>query len=63
MARLISANPELLVSILSRKVGEVMKTRGLMLFERRETGMKPKTDADDRYRNYPVVDEDNRFWV
>lgn len=54
--------PELLVSILSRKVGEVMKTRGLMLFERRETVDEAKKQMlMTRYRNYPVVDEDNRF--
>lgn len=58
----IARAPEILSKILSSKVAGVMKTRNLVLFERSETVDEAKKQMlATRFRNYPVVDEDNRL--
>jgi len=57
-----SKTPEILAGILARKVAGVMKTRDLVLFERLETVDEAKKQMlMTRFRNYPVVDEENRL--
>ncbi|ADI01872.1 MAG TPA: putative manganese-dependent inorganic diphosphatase [Syntrophothermus lipocalidus] len=51
-----------LSSVLSTKVSEIMKTQNLVLFEKSETVEEAKKQMlATRYRNYPVVDEENRL--
>ncbi len=51
-----------LASILSTRVGEIMRTQNLVLFEKTETVEEAKKQMlATRFRNYPVVDEDNRL--
>ncbi|HHW62174.1 MAG TPA: putative manganese-dependent inorganic diphosphatase [Syntrophomonadaceae bacterium] len=58
----IEKSPEVLRGILDKKVADIMKTRGLVLFEKDEpVDEARKQMLSTRYRNYPVVDEDNRF--
>lgn len=61
-ARDIERSPEILRSILSRKVTEVMMTRDMVLFEKDEPVEEARKHMlSTRYRNYPVVDEMNHF--
>lgn len=61
-ARDIDRSPEILRGILSQKVTEVMMTRDLVLFEKDEpVDEARKHMLSTRYRNYPVVDEQNHF--
>lgn len=58
----IDKSPEILRSILDNKVSDIMKTRELVLFEKDEAVDEAKKQMlSTRYRNYPVVDEENRF--
>lgn len=58
----IDKAPEILGKILNLKVEEIMKTRGLTLFEKDEPVEEVRKHMlSTRFRNYPVVDHDNRF--
>lgn len=58
----IENSPEILREILSQKVADIMKTRNLVLFERHEAVEDARKQMlSSRFRNYPVVDEDNRY--
>lgn len=60
--RAIDRSPEILRDILDQKVADIMKTRNLVLFEKDETADEAKKNMlATRFRNYPVVDEQNRF--
>ncbi len=60
--RNMDKTPEILGDILNLKVVDIMKTRGLTLFEKDETVDEiRKSMLATRFRNYPVVDHDNRF--
>lgn len=55
-------SPQLLRGILDRRVADIMKTRDLVLFEKDEPIDEVRNQMlTSRYRNYPVVDEKNRF--
>lgn len=48
--------------ILSTRVAEIMKQDNLVILEAHETVQEAKTQMlRTRYRNYPVIDEDNRY--
>jgi len=48
--------------LLDKKVTDIMKTRDLILFEKDEAAEEArKLMLSTRFRNYPVVDEENRF--
>lgn len=58
----INKTPEKLRNILDRKANNLMKTRDLMLFEKDEPVEEARKHMlSTRYRNYPVVDHDNRY--
>ncbi|MEA1960222.1 MAG: putative manganese-dependent inorganic diphosphatase [Bacillota bacterium] len=58
----IEKSPEILREILDHRVADIMKTRGLVLFEKDEAVDEvQKQMLTTRFRNYPVVDEENRF--
>ena len=58
----IDKSPEILRRILDQRVSDLMKTRGLVLFERDEAVDEARKHMlSTRFRNYPVVDEENRF--
>ncbi|WP_243140250.1 putative manganese-dependent inorganic diphosphatase [Candidatus Syntrophocurvum alkaliphilum] len=58
----IEKAPEILKNTLNQKVANIMKTRDLILFEKHETVEEAKKQMlSTRFRNYPVVNEDNRF--
>lgn len=58
----IDKSPEILGKILNLKVEEIMKTRGLTLFEKDESIEEVRKHMlSTRFRNYPVVDHENRF--
>ncbi|MEN6327639.1 MAG: putative manganese-dependent inorganic diphosphatase, partial [Syntrophomonas sp.] len=60
--REIEKSPEILRNILDQRVANIMKTRNLVLFEKDETADEAKKNMlSTRFRNYPVVDEENRF--
>lgn len=60
--RAIDRSPEIIRGILDQKVADIMKTRDLVLFEKEETADEAKKNMlSTRFRNYPVVDEQNRF--
>ncbi|MGI5921346.1 MAG: putative manganese-dependent inorganic diphosphatase [Syntrophomonadaceae bacterium] len=60
--REIEKSPEILRNILDRKVADIMKTRNLVLFDKEETAEEAKKQMlTTRFRNYPVVDDNNRF--
>ena len=60
--RAIDRSPEIIRGILDQKVVDIMKTRDLVLFEKDETADEAKKNMlSTRFRNYPVVDEKNRF--
>lgn len=54
--------PETLQELLARKTGQIMQTRNLILFEPDEkVDEARKSMLASRFRNYPVVDEENRY--
>lgn len=54
--------PGILGKLLDKKVTDIMKTRDLILFEKEETAEEArKLMLSTRFRNYPVVDQENRF--
>ncbi|MGS0764065.1 putative manganese-dependent inorganic diphosphatase [Syntrophomonas curvata] len=58
----VENSPEILRDILSKKVADIMKTRDLVLFESHEAVEDARKQMlSSRFRNYPVVDEDNRY--
>lgn len=58
----IDKSPEILGKILNLKVVDIMKTRGLTLFEKDESIEEVRKHMlSTRFRNYPVVDHENRF--
>jgi manganese-dependent inorganic pyrophosphatase len=58
----IDKSPEILKKVLEQKTGNIMKTRDLILFERGEKVDEAKKNMlASRYRNYPVVDEENCY--
>ncbi|SHG36522.1 manganese-dependent inorganic pyrophosphatase [Thermosyntropha lipolytica DSM 11003] len=58
----IEESPRILREIFNYKVADIMKTRDLVLFEKDEpVGEVRKMMLSTRYRNYPVVDENNYF--
>lgn len=60
--RAIDRSPEIIRGILDQKVADIMKIRDLVLFEKDETADEAKKNMlSTRFRNYPVVDEKNRF--
>lgn len=60
--RNLDKTPEILGNILNLKVADIMQTRGLALFEKDETVEEVRKNMlATRFRNYPVVDQENRF--
>lgn len=58
----VENSPEILREILSKKVADIMKTRDLVLFESHEAVEDARKQMlSSRFRNYPVVDDDNRY--
>jgi len=58
----IDDSPQILRGILNRRVADIMKTRELVLFEKDEPIEEVRSQMlASRFRNYPVVDEKNRF--
>ena len=58
----IENSPHILRDILQRRVADIMKTRDLVLFEKDEPLDEVRNQMlASRFRNYPVVDEKNRF--
>ncbi len=58
----LDQSPVILQEILELKVSNIMKTHGLMLFEKDETMDEArKSMISTRFRNYPVVDEKNHY--
>ncbi|MDD3888482.1 MAG: putative manganese-dependent inorganic diphosphatase [Syntrophomonadaceae bacterium] len=60
--REIEKSPEILRHLLEQRVADIMKTRNLMLFEKDEPVEEARKQMlATRFRNYPVVDENNHF--
>lgn len=60
--REIERSPEILKKLLELKSGNIMKTRDLILFEPHEkVDEARKNMLASRYRNYPVVNDENRY--
>jgi len=60
--REVDRSPEILKKVLEQKSGNIMKTRDLILFEPGEkVDEARKNMLASRFRNYPVVDEENRY--
>lgn len=58
----IGRSPEILKKLLELKSGGIMKTRDLILFEPNEkVDEARKNMLASRYRNYPVVNDENRY--
>ncbi|MEQ8201719.1 MAG: putative manganese-dependent inorganic diphosphatase [Syntrophomonadaceae bacterium] len=58
----VDRSPEILKELLARQAGQIMKTRDLVLFEPDEKVDEARRNMlASRFRNYPVVDDDNRF--
>lgn len=58
----IENSPQILRRILDEKVSNIMNTCGLVLFEKDEKWEEARKHMlDTRFRNYPVVDEENRY--
>jgi len=58
----IDHSPEILRRVLDQKVSAIMKSRNLVLFEKDEkVDEARKLMLSTRFRNYPVVDEDNYY--
>lgn len=52
----------LIDSVMDTRVSSIMKTEGLVMFERQDAVDEARgTMLKSRYRNYPVIDEDNRL--
>lgn len=61
--RAIDSSPEIIRGILDQKVADIMRTRDLVLFEKEDTADEAKKSMlATRFRNYPVVDEQNCFF-
>lgn len=55
-------SPDILRGILDLKVSNIMKTHNLVLFEKEETVEEARKHMiSTRFRNYPVVDENNYY--
>ncbi len=49
-------------AVMETRVSSIMKTENLVMFERHDTVDEARTSMlKSRYRNYPVIDEDNRL--
>ena len=60
--REIERSPEILKKLLEQKSGNIMKTRDLILFEPQEkVDEARKNMLASRFRNYPVVNDENRY--
>ncbi len=60
--RNIERSPEILKNLLDKKASNIMKTRDLILFEPDEkVDEARKNMLASRFRNYPVVDDENRY--
>ncbi|MDD4802685.1 MAG: putative manganese-dependent inorganic diphosphatase [Syntrophomonas sp.] len=58
----IERSPEILKNLLEQKAGDIMKTRDLILFEPDEKVEEARKNMlASRFRNYPVVDDENRY--
>lgn len=58
----IDNSPEILRGILDKKVSSIMKSRNLVLFEKDEKVEEARKQMlSSRFRNYPVVNEDNQY--
>lgn len=58
----IEKSPEILKNLLAKKASQIMKTRDLILFEPDEKVEEARKNMlASRFRNYPVVDESNRY--
>lgn len=58
----IDNSPEILRQILAKKASTIMRSRNLVLFEKDEKAEEAKKMMlSTRFRNYPVVDDDNRY--
>ncbi len=58
----IERSPEILQNLLGQKAADIMKTRDLILFEPGEkVDEARKNMLASRYRNYPVVNDENRY--
>ncbi|PKM78656.1 MAG: pyrophosphatase [Firmicutes bacterium HGW-Firmicutes-15] len=58
----IDRSPEILKNLLDQKASNIMKTRDLILFEPDErVDEARKNMLASRFRNYPVVDDENRY--
>ncbi len=58
----IENSPEILRRVLDQKVSSIMKSRNLFLFEKDEKVEEARKQmVSTRFRNYPVVDEDNHY--
>ncbi|HWQ75699.1 MAG TPA: putative manganese-dependent inorganic diphosphatase [Syntrophomonas sp.] len=59
----IDNSPEVLRQVLAKKADSIMKSRNLVLFEKDEKVEEAKKMMlSTRFRNYPVVDDENRYW-
>ncbi|HZK44538.1 MAG TPA: putative manganese-dependent inorganic diphosphatase [Syntrophomonadaceae bacterium] len=60
--RNLDKSPEIIANILNLRVEDIMKTRELNLFEKNDTVEEVRKHMlATRFRNYPVVDEENRY--
>lgn len=58
----VDQSPRILKGILEQRVGDIMKTHDLTLFEKDEPVEEARKHMlATRFRNYPVVDEKNRY--
>lgn len=58
----VEQSPRILKDILEQRAGDIMKTRNLILFEKDEPVEEARKHMlSTRFRNYPVVDEKNRY--
>jgi len=58
----IEKSPEILTNLLAKEASQIMKTRDLILFEPDEKVEEARKNMlASRFRNYPVVDEANRY--
>jgi len=58
----VNQSPIILERLLAQKAGDIMKTKDLFLFESGEkVDEVRKSMLSSRFRNYPVVDDENRY--
>jgi len=58
----LAENPGILSRLLSLRVGDIMKSQDLVLFEKDDTIEEVRRSMlNSRYRNYPVVGDQHRF--